>query len=264
MANKKLGIQSSPLTRRHWAPLIYGGYSHPSPLKGIGATYTYPGYTLQQCRTTLDTLPGTVSWYWNWGLKSYQVAGDIEFVPCVYSAASIGQQPDGNSPYLLTYNEPRGPPENYVDTWIHCAEIYNTHRVFMPSVWELSWLDKFYAELARRRREDLAYGISFHIYEHAPSAALLALQRVGQRADAWGCDVWITEYAFDPCWDGGLPWAVQVMQGVAAECERRGWRYAWFQHSFPNGVPWWHGCNTSLYDYQTGARTPLGEAYRSV
>jgi len=242
-----------------YAPIVSADWDHPSPLKGVGATYTGPWYTPEQYRT-----PGAVSWYHNWGPTSYKVGGDAQFIPTAYGTGSTG--PFAPSPYLLTYNEVTGPPADYVDAWIALAEAYPDRGVFLPSVHQdkLWWIDDFHAELESRGKAHLAYGISFHIYMNAPSGALIMLQQAGERADEWGLDLWVTEYGFDPCWPGGTAWAIQVMEQVAAECEAHGWHYAWFQQSYPLPQNWWHGCNTSLVDYDTGADTELGEAWRRI
>lgn len=247
---------------RVFAPVVMGGSK--SPLAGVGATYSYPGYSKTICETTLATLHKTCASFHNWGAQCYPYQGILEFEPTIYSPGCNGQELSGDSPYLLTYNEPRGMPEEYVDPWLECVELYSDRHVFLPSFHhgQFGWIDNFHEELARRGRAEEAYGLSFHVYPDwypgAAGAMIANLENAKERADAWGLDMWLTEFAMDPGGPNGIEDSFVVMDAVWDWCVRNRKRCFWFQHSFRGDEPWWSRANTSLVDYYTGELTELG------
>lgn len=271
--------QLSPLTSP--SPIYFPFWLVPEgwqpTLKGVGNTYNVD-----------PTLVGA-RWHYG-GTRSPDVAvqwsafpgewDGVESVPMTWAVRNMGQPVGGNSPYVLGPNECEfasqcnATPLEVAEAWALQETAYPDKRLVSPAVVNLEWLTQWWdASSALNGRPPRCNAVAFHCYAGWTwqEAANTCIARVGE-AVSWAKErgikeVWVTEFAYLPCWPDGVEGSILFMQAMIDyfESEPMVTRYAWFQMAYRGDEPWAFGgtCNTSLANVHTWELTPLGEAYRS-
>lgn len=252
-------------THQVFVPVVMREYPN---YRGVGSTYN-------QC-DDVKRIGG--SWYYSWR-REPTICKDVEAVPMLWDEASVDKEIGGNSDWLLGFNEPDLPtqanitPTLAAELWHEIERVYPDKRLVSPSVLSLAWLNEWYGACrvlyGRAPRLD---AIAVHCYGAwtAAGGAMTCIDTLGRFVD-WAKahdvpEVWITEYAFLPCWSEGEPGSIEFMDAMQTyfKSEPAITRHAWFQLSYEGRESWSWGshCNTSLIDFKSGELTPLGVAYR--
>ena len=202
---------------------------------------------------------------------------NIEMVPMIWGRTQFGQAALGNSPYLLGFNEPDRPdqanmtPDEGAQFWHEWIEgRYPGRLLVTPAATDPGWLR------AWRTAYESRYGkspemvvIGAHVYRRSLSEARATLAEFVQISREWGLPLWITEWAFVPCWMPGgsqkiaLDYAQQFANDLDATPEVARW--AWFGSRFDGSEQWWPAswpmpdCSTSLFSTMDGQPTAWGQ-----
>jgi hypothetical protein len=248
-----------------WLPLVSGP---PAVKGGIGIT-------VPNCD---DQYAMNIGWSFDWGPQPAVCPG-LESVPMIWGAVRYGSSLGGNSEYLLAFNEPDRPdqanltPEqgarDYHD-WI--VTRYPGRKFVCCNSTRASWLGQMADEYSR------LYGeypppmevVGGHIYTSNLADARGVLSEFVALADEWRKPLWISEFAFPPCFVGDNEAALALARQFVLELETQPQvqRYAWFANRVDGTEDWWPAtwpmpqCSTSLFDKLSGTPTVWGEWFR--
>ncbi len=212
------------------------------------------------------------TWHYQWAPNT-PTCTNMESVPMIKWIADWGQPLGGNMPYLLGFNEPDRPDQANMSpvvtaTWWRLLEAMFSDRLLVSP----ATLDP--THLVQTRKEYiLLYGkpprwdaVAFHVYERTSDLAIDKAAQYIAMAHAWGIqDIWLTEYAFMPCWNNWKEEATEFTKWFDSQSGNN--RRAWFVSSadpYAEWLPrWMQGeCNPSLV--RDGVLTPAGVWYASV
>lgn len=260
----------TPGTYEMFFPIISRGYRAPHPGKGVrgGANCTQ----LEQLK---------VNWVAGWS-PSIGTCPGIESIPAIWGPGDIGKQLGGNSNKCFTFNEPNC---EYQCNLSPLEAVFYFHALLLeysevdfwvsPSIlvyWDdhaedgVAWLQEFQTLYIQEYGEPPPFG-ALAVDCYGPTEeCIAAISEVIQLADDWNIEeVWVIEYGYLPCWEGGMDAAVEFMhdmnQWFATQPIIKG--YSWFMTSYTGHETWSPSpeCNTSLINWETGLLTPLGEEY---
>jgi hypothetical protein len=233
-----------------------------SSKRGSIMSYPHPSYVSKLGATWLHT----------WSADPPIYPG-IESVPLLFASDPMPTEIGGNSPHVLTFNEPDS--TNMVDPdpeinmtrclelwhWMETESSYQHMLLWSPSVTSQrgdathllgqTWLEQF------RQRYHATYGtyplwagLGCHIYPsgyagNSPVRQFTAfVEEINWyifKAREWGCrfGVWINEWAFVPCWTSHeTALASLKLAQPWLEQQHDVFRYAWFEASFAGGEEW--------------------------
>jgi hypothetical protein len=267
-----------PTTNRSLAPAQYKLYlpiinSSPNPKRGINLAC---GSYEQQAK---EVAALGVAWLWNWGLNP-PLFPNIESVPTIWNASTIGQPLGGNSQWLLGFNEPDGgeqanmAPEAAARAWRKLEAAYPDRKLASPQIvhpgtWLEDWRAAYIAEYGQPPRLD---ALAIHTYWGKTAAAYSAqVQSYVDLAKQWGIsEVWVTEWALAHQLDRTLQETTAEMRKYLAylDAEPMVTRYApWTNrvecmgdaYGFRYDGPF----DTPLFNFD-GSISELGKAYRDA
>lgn len=200
------------------------------------------------------------TWYYNWSPDPVAIAG-VDAVPLL-RGWSPPQPVNGASAHLLLLNEPDDPaqdnmtPEAGAIWWHDAVELNPGRKPVGPNVWRgTDWL------IAWRAAHVRLYGVppqmwalGAHCYRQSATACQDYIGSLVALSQAWGLPggVWLTEFAFPPCWVGGEERAAAELRTLLdwLDTQPGVQRYAYFTNRM-SGDEWWGwgpGCSTALLD----------------
>ncbi len=276
-----LEIPSEPLEEKtYYLPIVERDYHPVWPGKGVGGG---------NCSHLAILKP---KWNYVWGPGVQVCPGlGIDHVPMNWGLGHVGLPLGGNSDCILIANEPADPaqlnisPSEGVGFWWQAEQAYPNLKLVGPNVLlcfgecdyrsrAFNWLNEWYGLFIEEHSEEGqdrppridALGIhAYGTFEDCRTAIIEA----NEWAEAHGIkDVWLTEFAYLPCWEGGMNASVEFMNSMfewlstSPEAEKDK-RAAHFMTSYTGEEPWSPPleCNTSLIDWDTGELSPLGHEF---
>ena len=234
----------------------------PATLRGVGATYieAHGGYSLDAALEAVGA-----KWWYGWRRLP---GGDG--VPMVWGRGDLGKPINGNAEWIMFYNEPENGDQAGVEPmpaaadWVIFRTSYPGRRYVSPGCYSVEWLEDWLGRI-----DVMPDALAAHCYmvQGAEGACKSHLARFVALAQRYGIpEVWVTEFAYVPQPGEGYAGAIAWMADITAwmDAQPTITRYAWFELAYLGSEPWAWGVaqNTSLVDYNTGALTALGEAYR--
>ena len=245
-----------------WLPVVMRGRVEPATLSGVGSTYAaHAAYT----RTVALSMVGAAWWY-DW---TYKPGG--EGTPMIWGPSYLGRLLDGRTDWLMFYNEPEHPDQGYASPeqaaidWAQLPTLYPGHKYVSPGCYDLGWLEAW-LPLVERMPDALA--VHYYVNWQSVDTMKPHFEHAVRLAEQYGIpEVWVSEWSY----------VGEVLEGPDNACafirDMLAWfetqpmitRQAYFQLSHAgDGSEWWWRANwdTSLVDFDTGAITVLGEAYR--
>ncbi len=246
------------MTHILWLALILANY--PDMHQGVAGTVC----------ASHDLLRAT--WHYQWAPNAPTCPG-IQTVPMVKWLADWGQPLGGDMPYLLGFNEPDRPDQANMSPivaatwWRQLEAMYPGRLLVSPATLDPAYLAQIRKEYIFLYHEPPRWDVvAFHEYERTVELAQdKAAQYIGM-AHSWGIeDVWLTEYAFLPCWANWQAEATEFTRWFDAQPGAN--RRAWFVSQAPDYADWlpeWleGPCNPSLL--RDGALTPVGVWYAGM
>jgi len=241
-------------------------YSAPAK-KGVGLSYGI-------CS---DARAMRAYWQYSWSARPVDCEG-IEDVPMIWGEQRMGENVQGDSSYLMGFNEPDRPgqanlvPAYAAELW-HMLEAEHPDRLLVspaPSHLHPEWLAEFrQAYIGRYGAPPKLDALAIHCYGTLTGCQPV-IQQVVNYAQAWNIEggVWVTEFAVLPCWYSNPADAVLEEERLIAWMEEQPTitRYAHFAARI-QGDEWWGpdpACDTALFDWGTNTPTMYGEMYRET
>lgn len=226
-------------------------------------------------------------WYYDWSptpavygprTPACAGAGEIEAVPMIWGRGDIGKALGGNSEWLMGFNEPDSVSQAHLSLteaaqlWKAVELRHPTRRLVSPtpSADNWGWREQWLAEYRRLyRRDPRIDAVATHIYPRTWDYFLQAMEAAWSFAERFGARLWVTEYAYLPCWPGGIAEAAAMVGRMTQhflDHPERFERWAPFILSATGAEKWnfGTGCNTSLVDKRTGALTRIGATYAGM
>jgi len=252
------------MTHTVWLPVVTNAHQAPNTLPGVGSTYAaHAGYEQQAALVKVGA-----GWWYNW---TYKPGGNG--TPMIWGPQYLGKPLDGDTSWLMFYNEPEHPkqgycvPEQGAADWAQLPALYPGRRYVSPGCYDLTWLERW-LPLVERMPDALA--AHCYVNRNCKDAMRGHFERAVQIAEQYGIpEVWATEWSYvgevyDPPDE-----AAAFIRDMLAWFERqpRLTRQAYFQLSHAgDGSEWWWRANwdTSLVDFDTGEITALGQAFAGV
>lgn len=166
-------------------------------MRGAGDTYGRPD---------IRQAAGVQTWY-NWG-----PAPGGDGIPMLWSGAHIGAQLSGDATWLMGFNEPdiagqaNMTPEAAALAWATVEQTYPDRKLVSPGVmsltWLINWRAAYYTAYGQAPKVD---AVGVHWYYQADGNPLQSfkcqVQLAENLAQQWGvAEVWVTEFAYYPCW----------------------------------------------------------------
>lgn len=246
-------------TQRLYVPLALGAYTNKLGLGGCPDSCAMFG-----CR-----------WCYSW-TPTPGVGRDHERVAMLWGAADVGRAIDGNSAWLMGFNEPdlanqaNLTPVVAAIQWHTIERIYPTRRLVAPAPSHIhpEWLPQFYAAYTdiygRPPRLD---ALAFHCYFPASDCIRLGKQFVAW-AQTWNVpEVWCTEFAFLPAWRAQAEQEARRFVDWL-EAEPLVTRYAPFANHVAGGEWYWPytaaGTNPSVFEADGMTLTEIGAWYQKA
>jgi len=209
-----------------------------------------------------------ISWVYNWGEtpgtleQCYNQLG-IQFVPMIWGATSNINNIYGNSPYLLTFNEPNFPdqsnmsPQQAANLWPQIEAVAAKYKMQISSpsasygganMDPIQWLDQFFAA-CKGCKVDF---ITTHQYDcnfYGLHGAITVFYK-------YNLTVWVTEFS---CYGSSVDADVTFVKGIVPlfDNDPKIARYSYFgSRSNPPS-------NIDVFSPTTSALTPVGVAYNA-
>jgi len=233
--------------------------------RGAGATYAAnSGY--ERCAAMAELGLG---WYYNWG-SDPGVCPGVESVPWIWNDA-VPATLGGNSRWTglgnecANANQCNRTPQQMVDAWEIALERFPGRKWVVANSYYYDWAQEF---LTLAPRTPDAIGVHCYMTQFGPWEGCKdhILRYIGLALNYGVPEVHITEFGYVPTEGEGPERAIEWMGEMIEWFESQPMitRYAWFQLSYAGSESWAFGVhrNTSLVDFETGAVTPFGEAYR--
>lgn len=218
-----------------------------------------------------------LTWFYDWS-REPPICG--ESVPMIWGKNDVGKPIGGDSEWLLGFNEPELvaqaniTPTLGVELWRQVEQAYPDKKLVSPAAsisWLTSWWNQYQIAYGEPPRVDAVAGHCYGAWtvDCAVSKCKLHADSLIVWAEARDIsEVWITEFAFLPCWPEGDAGTLQFMEEMVVYYQAlpRVTRWAWFQNSYHGDEPWAFGpaCNTSLVDIDTGELTAFGTMYSTL
>jgi hypothetical protein len=250
----KSGPGPIPSERRgqwtYFVPLALGGRDMP----GVGLTY-------RRCE---DAAAVGARWQYGWTPQPAACEG-VEDVPMVWGRDAVGAPVTGDSLWLMGFNEPDranqadlSPAEAAV-LWRTVETAYPDRKLVAPapSHVDVAWLERFRAAYVLRwGQAPRLDALAAHCYRATAAECMATVGWYITQAQAWGVgEVWVTEFAFLPCWYGGGPAGEERALAEAGafvtwlRAQPKVTRWAWFASRI-EGTEWWAerdpACNSAL------------------
>ena len=242
---------------------------------GVGASPAYgaiAGVSLPQQLRSVGA-----GWWHNWSLNAPAVVDGAggEFVPMVWSGNTAGIKAPAGSRWLLGFNEPDSASQADM-TLDECARAWRRVEVVNPALKLVApaptadirgWRDDWVEVYRRLWGEDPRFdAVAVHVYPQKWGYFEECIAAAWQFARRYGVRLWVTEYAFLPCWAPAPGDAVAMLKRMTTYMARdpaRFDRWAPFILTCSGREKWAFGeeCNSSLVDYYTGQLTELGRGY---
>lgn len=235
------------------------------PIQPDGGT---AALTMDHC---VDLQKIGATWSYQWHPWPHPCEG-IEMVPMIWGAESYSPTA-APSPYLLGPNEPNRPkpegsnmsPQEAAVFWHSKIERDYPWRIKgSPAATEVKWTREWRLAyvLMYNKEPDMGF-ITGHIYRTSLEDARATLADWVQLSREWGLPLWITEYAFPPCFVSynsrlALQMSIEFTRLLRQTDEVS--RFAWFGSRLdplPDWYSWPATCNTGLFDMY-GAPTEFG------
>lgn len=198
----------------------------------------------------------------------------------IWGKNQVGAVIDASIEWVAGPNEPEiAGQSNLTPTlgaqvWFQMEQDYPDKKLLSPAA-NISWLLSFRSEFIRM------YGhppridaVAHHCYgawstQSAISQCIASVNQAVTFAQVYDIpEVWVTEFAYLPCWPEGEQGSVEFMQAMVEHYKSvpEIKRWAYFQTSYYGTEPWSFGptCNTSLVNIETGELTIQGQAYREL
>jgi hypothetical protein len=233
--------------------------------KGIGLAY--PNFAD-------DARNAGASWCYNWSPGGSCGDDSIEFVAMVWGRSIPAILPVSVK-WLLGANEPdvetqaNVTPEAYVEIWREIEGRFGDKYLAAPvpsqldQTWIVRFRDAYIAHYGYPPRLD---ALTLHCYVATADHCWVYVSWIIDRAREWNIgEVWLTEFGVWKCLNtaGYLSEIRKLIERM--EDEPMVARYA-IHTNRTTMLEWWmYGlspdCNPSLFDFETGARTLIGEVY---
>jgi hypothetical protein len=198
----------------------------------------------------------------------------------IWGRAQMSAQVANDVEWVMGFNEPELSTQSNItptlgaELWRQMEQDYPDKRLVSPSA-SLSWLSQWWnAYVGMYGQAPRVDAVGSHCYgAWSAATAISKCQSDADQTVAWTQahgvgEVWVTEFAHLPCWEGGEVGSIEFMQAMVAYYRQQPTitRWAWFQNAYHGTEPWSFGpdCNTSLVDIDTGQLTPMGEAYKAL
>lgn len=238
----------------------------------------------------VDPADLNVGWYYNWGNKSFKETGfsntkfyDLEYVPMFYKFPSESYTDAFNRmsaqgyKYLLSFNEPDLSKESNVAydlaarTWKNeyikkkGNMLLGSPAVSVFPQWS-NWWSKYWSSLVDICKQNTSF-IAIHNYQQnydGRESALQYLEEIDECYNKYRKPIWITEFAlwrFDKNSKDSAK-TQEFMKIVLKGLNERSYveRYSWFSPDYSKT----EASSSSLFDYTTGAITPIGKIYAQI
>jgi len=256
-----------------YMPNVTQGQTIANRVWGVGAHHPYDAIgpiTKEQALALIG-----VEWYYDWHYQPAVFAG-IESVPMYWDATVVGKPLGGNSIWRLGFNEPDiasqagMTPAQGAAFWRQIEQDPQNQNAKLvaptPSSegnqWRWDWKAEYQARYGRSPKVD---AVGVHVYPQTWSYFLQTMDDAWAFAQAFGVKLWVTEYAFLPCWSANDVNLAKMTQHFI-DNPGRFERWAPFILSCSGLESWSFGakCNTSLVNFSTGQLTPIGQAYTAM
>ena len=241
--------------------------------RGVGAHRSYVTIGPISREQALRSLG--VDWYYDWSV-SPAVYDDIEAVPMIWDETVVESPLGGNSEWILTFNEFDSPSQaDMTNTQVaqllrRIEQLYPNRKIVFPVPTADDWgqRDRVLSEYRRLYGEDpRVSAVAAHIYPRTWNYFVQVADAACAFAERFGVKVWVTEYAYLPCWEGGTSQAAVMMGQMTAYFEdnqNKFERWAPFILSATGNEAWNFGysCNPTLFSMETGQMTAIGLSYK--
>lgn len=249
--------------------------------------------------TAVDPASMNIGWYYNWGYKSFKDImedpessikfnnhkfDNVEFVPMVWGEPSVefsnifAHTKSKGYKYMLAYNEPdlkwesNVSPSTMLLRWNY-EFISNKGNMRLGSpatsvfqTWS-DWWPTYWNGLSAASKNNMSF-IAVHSYQKSYSGAKSALeylQGIDEIYETYHKPIWLTEFAFwkfDKNDKAGCAKVQEFMKIVCKGLNERKYveRYSWFCPDINST----DASSSSIFDYKTGALTPIGKIYAQI